>query len=101
MSMITRLFAELVRLSTQSGTVRRAQLKGGAELVVLVADGWVTLTIKRPEQPVGAAELVTFRRDCGVPDDAEMLTPIEQATRQVGSQLPLTWYYVTYRWKQR
>lgn len=101
MSMITRLFAEMVRLSTQTGTMRRAPLKGGAELVVLVADGWVTLTIKRPEKPVGAVELVTFRRDCGVPADAEVLTPPDQATRQVGSQIPMTWYYVTYRWKQR
>ena len=100
-SLITRLFDEMVRLSTRTGTIRRAPLKNGAELVVLVADGTITLTIKRPEKRVGAAELVTFRRDCRVPADAEVLTPPEQATRHVGNQIPMTVYYVTYRWVQR
>lgn len=108
-SYITRIVDELVRSSQRSGRVRRAPLKGGAELVVLVLDGHITLTIKRPGKPVGAIELETFRRDCRVPLDAERLTPPEQATREIrvetwdeelGSTFALqTVFYVTYRWK--
>lgn len=109
-SVITRIFDELVRTSRRSGKVRRAPLKGGAELVVLVLDGWITLTIKRPGKRVGTTELETFRRHCGVPADAQRLTPLEQATRQVrvetydeefGTSFAMqTVYYVTYRWKE-
>lgn len=104
-SYITRIFDELVRNSKRTGKQRNAPLKGGAELVVLVVEDVVTLTIKRPEKSVGDTELVTFRRDCGVPADAAVLTPPEQGTRDVRtpslngfSEMLVTWYYVTYRW---
>lgn len=105
-SYITRIFDELVRNSRRTGKQRNARLKGGAEFAVLVVEGVITLTIKRPEKRVGDVELRTFREHCGVPLDAAMLTPPEQATRDVRtaslngfSDMLVTWYYVTYRWR--
>lgn len=107
-SAITRIFDELVRTSRRDGELRRATLKGGAELVVQVAGGAITLTIKRPKAKVGAKELEVFRRDCRVPANAAVLTPPEQATREV--QTPtlgghstdlITWYFVSYRWSEQ
>lgn len=108
-SYITRIFQELLRNSRRTGTQRTAPLKGGAELVVLVRDGLVTLTIKRPRTAVGSTEIATFRRDCGVPADAEELTPLaplQQRSRDVKTpaaaghtEIPVTWYYVTFRWR--
>jgi hypothetical protein len=107
-SMIERIFEQLLRNSRRTATIRRAPLKGGAELAVLVQAGTVTLTIKRKDQPVGDRELLTFRRDCNVPADAEQLTPPEQATRYVAVRVRRddgseaieqeTWRYVTWRW---
>jgi hypothetical protein len=97
-SYITRIFDEMVRISRRNGSQRRAPLKGGAELVVRVADGTVTLTIKRPNTPVGKTEIETFRRHCNVPGDAELLTPMEpreQLARDVGD---VPWFYVAFRW---
>lgn len=108
-SSITRIFAELVRNSRRIGTQRNAPLKGGAELAVLVRDGTITLTIKRPNKPVGKTEISTFKRDCGVPADAEVLTPLEpreQHARDVKtpalggfSDMLVPWFYVSFRWK--
>ncbi len=105
-SYITRIFDELVRNSQRTGKQRNAPLKGGAELAVLVVEDVITLTIKRPEKRVGDVELRTFREHCGVPVDAAVLTPPEQATRDVRtpslngfSEMLVTWYYVTYRWR--
>lgn len=98
-SYITRIFAELVRNSRRTGTQRNAPLKGGAELAVLVRDGTITLTIKRPNVAVGSSEISTFKRDCGVPADAEVLTPIvprEQRSRPVDG---VPWYFVSFRWR--
>lgn len=107
-SVITRIFDELLRNSRRTHTIRRAPLKGGAELAVLAAEGVVYLTIKRKDQPVGATELRTFRRDCHVPDDAELLTPETQGTRFIAVRVRRkdgseaieqeTWRYVTWRW---
>jgi hypothetical protein len=93
-SAITRIFDELLRNSRRDGQIRRATLKGGAELVVRVSFGHITLTIKRPKIRLGDKELETFRHDCRVPADAQVLTPADQAVRV----LDVTWFYVTYRW---
>lgn len=108
-SYITRIFAELVRNSRRTGTQRNAPLKGGAELAVLVRDGMITLTIKRTNKPVGKTEITTFRRDCGVPADAEVLTPVvprEQRARDVKtpaiggfSEMLVPWFFVSFRWR--
>lgn len=108
-SYITRIFDRLVNESrARGGRIRRAPLAGGAELVVRVADGTITLTIKRRNQPLGAVELLTFKRDCCVPEDAELLTPAEQGTRYIDVEVrdgrtvqieQQTWRYVTWRWK--
>ena len=109
-SVLARIFDELVRNSRRSGRVCRSPLKGGAELVVLVTDGTITATIKRSKVKVGATELVTFKQHCKVPLDAELLTRPEQNSRAITVQRfddefgsifeQVTWYYVTYRWKE-
>lgn len=108
-SYLTRIFDDLVRNSRRARKVWRAPIKGGAELAVLVKDGSITLTIKRPNVPVGAKEIEVFREHCDVPADAEILTPPEQATRDVRAKVKdpvggtrdveITWYYVTLRWR--
>ena len=110
-SYITRLFDRLVNQSRADHLIHRAELSGGAHLAVLVDLGTITLTIKRQNQPLGERELKTFRRDCGVPDDAEVLTPPEQATRIVQVAVESaddgmtirqeTWRYVTWKWKDQ
>ena len=107
-SHITRLFERMVNLSRADRMIHRAQLSGGAHLAVLVDLGSITLTIKRQNQPLGERELKTFRRDCAVPDDAEVLTPEMQGTRFIAVRVAgddgtatmeqETWRYVTWRW---
>lgn len=109
-SVLARIFEDLIRDSRHTGQMCRMGLAGGAQLVVLVAEGYVTVTIKRRGVPVGAVELATFRRHCRIPDDAETLTPPEQGTREIpveahdpeaGSIFTReTWYYVTLRWQE-
>lgn len=89
-----RTFDQLVRLSRPEGRVRQAEIADGAWLVVLVLDDVVTLTIKRPRLRLSDSELATFRRDCRVPSDAEVVSGPDQRTRQ----LELLWFYVTFRW---
>lgn len=92
---LTRLFAELLRTARRTQSLRRLQLKGGAELVALVQGDTVTLTIKRPRVRLSDTEIATFRRDCLVPPDAEVVSGPDQRTRQ----LELLWFYVTFRWR--
>lgn len=96
-SMLSRIFADLIASSRRTGETRRAGLAGGAQLAVLVRDGFIVARIKRKGVAVGANELATFRRHGNVPDDAEVLTPPEQGTRDVEGE---TWYYVTLRWRE-
>ena len=110
-SYITRLFDRLVNQSRADHLIHRAELSGGAHLAVLVDLGTITLTIKRQNQPLGERELKTFRRDCGVPDDAEVLTPEMQGTRFIAVSVvgddgtatieQETWRYVTWKWKDK
>jgi hypothetical protein len=95
-SMLSKIIAGLVERSRRDGSTQRAGLAGGAQLVVEVRSGWITMTIKRQTVPVGARELDTFRKHARMPDDAQTLTPPEQGTREVAGD---TWHYVTFRWE--
>jgi hypothetical protein len=57
----------------------------------------VTLTISRKEKALGATEIETFQRDCGVPSDAERLPDAGQRLRQRDGA---TWHTITYRWRE-
>lgn len=94
-SMLTRIFRDLMAKSRRDGSIHRAGLAGGAQLAVLVRDGLITATVKRKGVQVGTTELITFRRHGSVPDDALVLTPLIQGTRDVDGEL---WFYVTFRW---
>lgn len=95
-SMLTRIFRDLIGASRRDGSIHRAGLAGGAQLAVLVRDGLITATVKRRGVQVGEAEMLTFRRHGSVPDDALVLTPLVQGTRDVDGEI---WFYVTLRWE--
>lgn len=93
---LASIYTELHRQAARTGTDRRYELKGGARIAVRVQVGVVTLTISRKGKRVGDTELITFRRECGVPATATRYPIDEQATRtdEAGAQ----WWCVTYRW---
>jgi len=93
---LTGIYTELHRQAARTGQDRRQELRNGARIAVRVRDGVVTLTISRKGKPVGDTELITFRRDCGVPATAARYPLDEQATRK--DEAGLIWWYVTYRW---
>lgn len=97
-SMLSRIWMELIAESRQSGKVCRKFLRGGACLAVLVAGETITATVKRAGVKVGDLELRTFLRHANAPEDAQVLTPPEQSTREVDG---VTWYFVTVRWSER
>jgi len=94
---LSNLYSELHRRAEQSGQDRALDLKGGARLAVRVKDGIVTLTISRSKKPLGATELETFRRDCGIPASAIRFPLDEQGTRY---QEGIRWWYIAYRWRE-
>jgi len=93
---LANIYAELHRRSSETGEDRATTLKGGARLAVRVQDGVITLTISRSKKPLGATEIETFKRDCGVPSDAIRFPLDEQGTRTVGG---IIWFYIAYRWR--
>jgi len=93
---LANIFLELKRRASETGEDRSVDLKGGARLVVRVESNQVTLTISRSKKPLGATEIETFRRDCGVPADAIRFPQDEQGTRTVDGIL---WFYLAYRWR--
>jgi hypothetical protein len=88
---LANMFLEAKIQAARTGTDRPLELRGGARLVVRSIDGVVTLTISRSKKRVGDTELVTFRRDCGVPSDAARFPAEGQG--QHGES-----WYVAYRW---
>ena len=90
---LANLYTELHRNAARTGTDRPLELRGGARLVVRSIDGVVTLTISRAKKRVGDTELITFRRDCGVPPDAARYPAEGQG--QHGDA-----WYVAYRWAE-
>jgi hypothetical protein len=94
---LANIFLELKRRARDTGDDRTADLKGGARLAVRVQADVVTLTISRSKKPLGATELETFRRDCGIPASAIRFPLDEQGTRTVDGVI---WWYIAYRWRE-
>jgi len=94
---LSSIYTELHRNAARTGTDRAMELKGGARLAVRVKEGIVTLTISRKTKRIGDTELITFKRDCGVPDTAVRFPLDEQGTKEHDGA---TWYYIAYRWRE-
>jgi hypothetical protein len=90
---LANMFLEAKIQAARTGTDRPLELRGGARLVVRSVGGVITLTISRPKKRVGDTELITFRRDCGVPPDA-CRYPAEGQGQHGES------WYVAYRWQE-
>jgi hypothetical protein len=96
MSLADMVFQAKIQ-AERTGTDRPLNLSGGARIVIRVQGDITTLTISRQKKRVGDRELITFKRDCGVPDDA-IRFPLEgQNSREVEG---VTWWYVAYRWAE-
>jgi len=91
------IYTELHRNAARTGQDRAMELKGGARLAVRVQSGVVTLTISRKSKRLGDVEIVTFRRDCGVPADAIRFPLDEQGQRTVDN---VTWHFISFRWRE-
>jgi hypothetical protein len=94
---ITSIYTELHRRAALTGEDRSQVLTGGARLAVRVVDGVTTLTIARKTKRVGDTELITFRRDCGVPEDATRYPAEGQGTKDLDGA---TWHFVAFRWME-
>jgi len=92
---ITAIYQELFRHALRTGEARGQTLSKGARLTVRAKDGVVTLTISRKTKRVGDSELEVFKRDCGVPADAERRPAEGQNTMEHAGD---TWWYIAYRW---
>jgi hypothetical protein len=94
---LSSMYQELHRRAAETGEDRALDLRGGARIAVRVKDGVVTLTISRSKKKVGDTELITFKRDCGVPDDAARYPAEGQGVKE-HSGMP--WHYIVYRWAE-
>jgi hypothetical protein len=94
---LAAIYAELHRNAARTGELRGQTLTGGARLTVRVREGVTTLTIARRNARVGDPELIIFKRDCGVPADAERRPAEGQRAMEYGGVL---WWYVAYRWEE-
>jgi hypothetical protein len=93
---LSGIFIDLWRTASAWVSWAVRELNGGARLAVRVLGDVTTLTISRKQKPVGAVELKTFLRDCGVPESAVRFPQEGQSVRErEGSQ----WHSVTYRWR--
>jgi len=94
---LSSIYTELHRQAARTGTDRAQTLRGGARIAVRVQAGVITLTISRSKKPLGATEIETFKRDCGVPSTA-IRFPLEgQGTKEHGG---MPWHYIAYRWRE-
>lgn len=93
---LSNIYSELHRRASETGIDRAQTLGKGARIAVRVQDGVTTLTISRALKPLGAAEIETFKRDCGVPASAVRF-PLEGqgTTLREGMQ----WHYIAWRWR--
>lgn len=94
---LSSLYTELHRRASETGDDRAIDLKGGARLAVRVQQGIVTLTISRKSKRVGDTELITFRRECGVPEHAIRFPQEDQNTKERDGAV---WHYIAYRWRE-
>lgn len=91
------IYLDLWRTAQETGHDASRELHGGARLAVRVADDVTTLTISRSKKPLGAVELKTFVRDCGVPEGAIRFPQEGQNTRERDGVL---WHSITFRWRE-
>lgn len=91
---LNNIYLELHRRAGETGEDRAIDLKGGARLAVRVQAGVVTLTISRSKKPLGATEIETFKRDCGVPAMA-IRFPLEGQGTKEHDGMP--WHYIAFR----
>lgn len=91
------LYQELHRHARESGEARGQTLKGGARITVRVVGAFTTLTIARRGKYVGDTELIVFRRDCGVPADAERRPEAGQNHMEHSGAI---WFYLSFRWEE-
>lgn len=94
---LSSIFTELHRNAARTGTDRATDLRGGARLAVRVKEGIVTLTISRKAKKLGDVELVTFKRDCGVPDTATRFPADGQRLIEHDGE---PWHSVSFRWAE-
>lgn len=94
---LANIFLELKRRAGDTGEDRATDLRGGARIAVRVRANVITLTISRKEKALGATEIETFKRDCGVPSAAECLPDAGQRVRVRDGA---SWHTITYRWSE-
>lgn len=94
---LASIFTELHRNAARTGTDRAQELRGGARLAVRVQAGVVTLTISRARKKLGDVEIVTFKRDCGVPANAARYPLEGQGQKEIESVL---YFFVAWRWNE-
>ena len=94
---LSSIYTELHRQAARTGTDRAQTLTGGARIAVRCREGVVTLTISRKAKRIGDTELVTFKRDCGVPESAVRFPAEEQGTKEHDDA---TWHYIAFRWRE-
>lgn len=95
---LSGIYIDLWRTAQESGQDACRILSGGARLAVRVQQDVTTLTLSRKGKPLGAVELRTFLRDCGVPE-AAVRSPLE-GQRQIVRD-GAAWHSVSYRWRSQ
>lgn len=97
MTKLATLYSYMLTRARASGEWRGAQLPGGARLDVRATETKIKVVFSRREKPLGATELITFCRHCGVPAHATRTPadPAAQASRADGDE---TIWYVIYAW---
>lgn len=94
---LSSLYTELHRNAARSGEDRALDLKGGARIAVRVQADVTTLTISRSKKPLGATEIETFKRDCGVPANAIRFPQEGQGVKEHDG---MPWHYIAFRWRE-
>jgi hypothetical protein len=94
---ISALFTSLQQSARRSAnTPHSITLSGGTRMTVRVrADGKTTLTIARKKKHVSDTEIETFKRECGVPHDAQRKPEVGQNHM---IHLGETWWFVSFSW---
>jgi hypothetical protein len=96
----TGIFWELLTEAKRTGKDQRRTLRGGAVLVVRLAEGWIYLTAKRCGAPVGATEETTFIKCFRIPPYATRYPLAGQLLKADPDDPRKTWQFFTYAWKE-
>lgn len=96
-SKLTKRFQHMyVTALENEGFVDHWDMPHGSRLSLLCHRGLVTLWIARRKVAESAVGLRTFRKHCGIPDDATHTPEDIQLTAVRNGE---TWYYVKYQWR--